>query len=286
MERATEGDDVIRAGAAALSGLALWGQGDLEAALRGYSICLDGLRRSGHISDALGASIAVADITITQGRLHDAARTFEQGLQLAAAEVGPTLRGTADMHVGLSRIAYERDDLGAAAQHLERARELGEHTWMPQNPYRWRVAMAAVREADGDLDGALGVARRGATRLPGRLLAERQAGACDARSSARGAGSAHRRSCLGAGAELSADDELSYLREFEHITLARVLLAQSQPGSSARRLADGRNSSTGCCKRPKTASAPAASSRSWCCKPSTDRRTATLLARSSRWNVR
>ena len=63
MERATEGDDVIRAGAAALSGLALWGQGDLEAALRGYSICLDGLRRSGHISDVLGASIAVADIT-------------------------------------------------------------------------------------------------------------------------------------------------------------------------------------------------------------------------------
>jgi LuxR family maltose regulon positive regulatory protein len=31
---------------------------------------------------------------------------------------------------------------------------------------------------------------------------------------------------MGAGAGLSAHDELSYLREFEHITLARVLLAQ------------------------------------------------------------
>ena len=155
MERTTEGDHVIRAGAAGLSGLAFWGQGDLEAALRGYSICIDGLRRSGHISDVLGASIAVADISITQGRLRDAARTFEQALQRAAAEVGPALRGTADMHVGLSRIAYERDDLDAAAQHLERARELGEHTWLPQNPYRWRVAMARLREADGDLDGAL-----------------------------------------------------------------------------------------------------------------------------------
>src|SRR3712207_9473803 len=25
----------------------------------------------------------------------------------------------------------------------------------PQNPYRWRVAMARIREAEGDLDGAL-----------------------------------------------------------------------------------------------------------------------------------
>src|SRR5450631_1892551 len=38
MERTTEGDDVIRAGAAALSGLAFWSQGDLEAAQRGYSM--------------------------------------------------------------------------------------------------------------------------------------------------------------------------------------------------------------------------------------------------------
>ena len=65
------------------------------------------------------------------------------------------LRGTADMHVGMSQIARERNDLPAATQHLLRAQELGEHTWLPQNPYRWRVAMARVREAEGDLDGAL-----------------------------------------------------------------------------------------------------------------------------------
>ena len=33
---------------------------------------------------------------------------------------------------------------------------------------------------------------------------------------------------------VSADDELSYLREFEHITLARVLLAQSHAGDFHR----------------------------------------------------
>ncbi len=230
MERTIEGDHVIRAGASALLALAFWGQGDLEAALRGYLICIDGLQRSGHISDVLGASIAMADILITQGRLSEAARTFEQRLQLAAAEAGPTLRGTADMHVGLGRIAYERDDLDAAAQHLEHARELGEHTWLPQNPYRWRVEMARMRQADGDLDGALQLLDeaqrvylgdfspnvRPVPAMRARVLAA-LGRLTDALAWAREQG-------------LSADDELSYLREYEHVTLARVLLAQSQSG--------------------------------------------------------
>jgi LuxR family maltose regulon positive regulatory protein len=234
MDRTTEGDHVIRAGASGLSGLAFWSQGDLEAAHRGYSICVEGLQRSGHNSDVLGASITLADIRITQGRLREAARTFEQALQRAAAEVGPALRGTADMHVGLSRIAYEKDDLDAAMQHLERARELGEHTWLPQNPYRWRVAMARLREADGDLDGALELLDeaqrvyvgdfspnvRPVSAMRARVLAA-QGRLTDALAWAR-------------EQSVSADDELSYLREFEHITLARVLLAQSRAGGQER----------------------------------------------------
>jgi LuxR family maltose regulon positive regulatory protein len=36
-----------------------------------------------------------------------------------------------------------------------RAEELGERTSLPQNPYRLRAATARVRQAEGDLDGAL-----------------------------------------------------------------------------------------------------------------------------------
>ena len=46
------------------------------------------------------------------------------------------------MYVGMSELHRERDDLHAATQHLLRSQELGEHTGLPQNPYRWRVAMA------------------------------------------------------------------------------------------------------------------------------------------------
>ena len=130
-------------------------EGDLEAAHRAYSACVEGLQRAGHLSDVLGCSITLADIRITQGRLGDALRTFERALQLAAQEPGPVLRGTADMYVGMSQIACERGDLHTATQHLLRSQELGEHTGLPQNPYRWRVAMARVREAQGDLAGAL-----------------------------------------------------------------------------------------------------------------------------------
>ena len=80
---------------------------------------------------------------------------IEQALQLVSQETGTVLRGTADMYVGMSQIACERGDLEAATQHLLRSQELGEHTGLPQNPYRWRVAMARIRESQGDLAGAL-----------------------------------------------------------------------------------------------------------------------------------
>ena len=43
----------------------------------------------------------------------------------------------------------------ASSTHLVTSQDLGEHTGLPQNTYRWRVAMARVRQAYGDLDGAL-----------------------------------------------------------------------------------------------------------------------------------
>jgi LuxR family maltose regulon positive regulatory protein len=149
---------------------------------------------------------------------------------LAAHGGGPVLRGTADMYVGMSQIACERDDLEAATGYLERSRELGEHLGLGQNPYRWRVAMARVRQARGDPGGALELLDeaqrvymgdfspnvRPVPAMRARLLAA-QGRVTEALGWAREQG-------------LSADDSLSYLREFEHITLARVLLAQHESG--------------------------------------------------------
>jgi LuxR family transcriptional regulator, maltose regulon positive regulatory protein len=223
---ASEDDYFRRGAAAALLGLASWRSGDLEAAHRSFADGMASLQNAGYISDAVGGSIALADIRIAQGRLREAMRTYEHALQLATEQGDPVMRGTADMHVGMSELHREHDNLEAATQRLLRGKEQGERTGFPQNRYRWRVAMARILEAQGDPDGALDLLDeaerlyvsdffpnvRPVAALKARVwVAQGRLG--EALGWARKQG-------------LSAHDEIGYLREFEHITLARVLLAE------------------------------------------------------------
>ncbi len=231
-----EPDDRFRRGAAsALLGLALWGRGDLEGAYDGYAEASASFRTAGYISDVLGCAITLADIRVTQGRLGDALSSYEHGLQLALAQPAPAPRGIADMHVGISTIQRERGALDAAAEHLAQSERLGEHTGLPKHPYRWREAMAQLRAAEGDpaaavtlLDDAdhVYVADMAPNLRPIPALRARawlaQGRVAEALAWAR-------------ELRLSVDEDLSFLREFEHVTLARILLARhrAQPGTDS-----------------------------------------------------
>ena len=86
---------------------------------------------------------------------------------------------------------------------------------------------------------------------------------------------------------LSVDDDLSYLREFEHITLARVLLARYQGERAERSVARRRPGSwSACCRRRKRGAGRDASSRSWCCGRSRTRRSGTSRLRLASWTAR
>ena len=132
------------------------------------------------------------------------------------------------MYVGMSTLHYEHNNLETATQHLLTSQALGELAGLQQNPYRWCAAMARIREAQGDLDGALDLldqaerlydanfspnVRPIATQKIRVWLAQGRLG--EALAWAREQG-------------LSVENELSYLREFDHITLAKVLLARYQ----------------------------------------------------------
>jgi LuxR family maltose regulon positive regulatory protein len=238
LDLAPPDDSFLRGAGSALLGLARWTNGDLEAA---YQIFADGLARLlkiGFVSDAIGGSIALSDIRITQGRLHDGMSIYERGLQLAAEKGMPRLRGTPDMHVGMSQLHLEYNDLNAAIQHLQQAQELGELAGFPQNPYRSRVAMAHIREAQGDLNGALALFHEAERLYVSDFFPNvRPIGALKARIwIAQG----RLREALDWTREqrLSVADDLSYLHEFEHTTLVRILLAQDTSDHSDSLLRD------------------------------------------------
>ena len=266
LELSPEEEHLGRAAAAGLLGLAFWASGDLEAGHSAYAECMAGLRRAGHIADTFGCAIALADIRLAQGRLGEAMRTYEQALQRAPEPGGPVLRGTADMYVGLSELHRERNDLPAATQNLLRSQELGEHLGLPQNRYRWRVAMARIRQAEGDLGGALDLLNEAERLYVGDYFPNvRPVPAMRARVLvAQG----ELGEALGWARErgLSVEDDLSYLHEFEHITLARVLLARTRPSlqRTPSRTRPGFWSAS--CEQPRRGRGQEASSKSWCCR--------------------
>ena len=228
LEVLPEENHLGRGAAAGLLGLAHWTSGELEAAQESYAECMARLLRIEHFSDVMGITLARADIWTVQGRLLEARRLLERGLQLATGPGAQVLRGAADMHVGLSGLCCEGDDVRAATQHLRRSRELGLLGGLPQNQFRWCVAMARVRVVEGDPDGALD-----------HLDEAERLYVSDFFPNVRPVAAWRARVWVVQGRlsealswayeqNLSSRDDLGYLREFEHLTLARLLLAQAK----------------------------------------------------------
>jgi LuxR family transcriptional regulator, maltose regulon positive regulatory protein len=226
LDLAPEDAHLMLGGAASVLGLAAWARGDLETGRRMTSEGITNVRQAGYISSAIGGSIVLADIQIALGRLHEAMSTYERALTWAVEPGAPIQRGAADMYVGISALQQEHNDLETATQHLLKSQSLGELAGLQQNPYRWCVAMARIREAQGDLDGALDLLDQAEHLYDGNFSPNVRP--ISARKTrlwvAQGRLGEALRWVNDQG--LSVENELSYLHEFDHLTLARVLLAR------------------------------------------------------------
>lgn len=228
LELAHEDDDFPRGAASSLLGLASWTDGDLATAYQMFSSGMSHLQKVGFISDVIGGSVTLADIRIIQGRLREAMSIYERGLQIATKKGVPALRGAADMHVGMSDIFREQNDLNIAEQNLLKSNELGELNGLPKNPYRWRVAMARIRESQGDLEEALELLNEAEPLYVGDFSPNvRPITALKARVWIK-QGELEKALDWARTHKLSVDEEPNYLREFEQITFARILLSQYQ----------------------------------------------------------
>lgn len=225
---ASEDDPLGRGGAAGFLALAHWATGDLEVAYGYWTDAMSSLDRVGHTVDSIAIVRAIAEIRAAQGRLREARRKYERGLELASDRGATPLRGAGDMHTGLAELALEFNELDAAADHLLASTELDEQgAGLPQNAARRRIVAALIRAGEGDADAAIGLLGEAERTYIGEYfpvvrpipaLRARiwvvQGRLADAGDWVRERG-------------LAIDDELDYVSEFEHLTLARVLIARS-----------------------------------------------------------
>ena len=226
-------DHVQRGMAGAMLGLAHWTRGELETAHRLIRESSAELRKTGDVSTVIASASTLADIRATQGRLDEAIRIYERALQVAAEHGDAMVEGTADLYLGLSEMHLERNEVEKSRELLRRSQDLGDGAAFEAYEYRSRVLRGRLAQAQGDLEGAVDLLSEADRINTGGPIPDlRPAGALRARAWI----------ALGRIAEamdwarergLSPRDDLSYLREFEHITLARVLIAESERQGTA-----------------------------------------------------
>jgi LuxR family transcriptional regulator, maltose regulon positive regulatory protein len=205
-----------------------WASGDLESARSGFGDWMNSMQKVGNFVFVVASAFALADILVAQGRLREAEKTYQQSLQLAAKHGKDAQQITAHHYLGLALLYHEMGDDAAAAEHLQKAGELGEHTTLVDWSYRWYLAQARLKESGGDLEAALAqLDKAGRAYVKNPIPDTRPIEALKAKVYLK-QGRLVKAQVWARTRGLSADDEVSYLGEFEHLTLARVLMAEYQ----------------------------------------------------------
>jgi LuxR family transcriptional regulator, maltose regulon positive regulatory protein len=179
---------------------------------------------------------ALGQVQLTQGRLSAALQTFRQGLELATEAGRLALPAAGVAHVGIAEVLYERNELDAALGQAMRAVELCRQIGYAQWLVTGLAALARIRQALGDQAGALEAIGEAERLVPSTVVdlffpvAVQRARLLLAQGEVEDAA----RWCAERG--LGVEDEPSYLREREHLVLARVLLAQGKVDQALRLL--------------------------------------------------
>ncbi len=164
-----------------------------------------------------------------RGDLDAALATYRQALG-TAGESSPTAH-TGLAHVGLAQVLYERNELDAALDHAAKGVILCRQLASTPPLAAGLAVLARIRQVHGDVAGALeAIGEAGQAGLSPQVISlfnpvpSQRARLLLIQGGVRAAGQ------WTAAAGLSSDDEPDYGREPEYLVLARVLLAQHDPG--------------------------------------------------------
>jgi LuxR family maltose regulon positive regulatory protein len=220
-----EDDFDQRARATTILDVTHWASGNLESAIRGIVDSMERLTQLGNHVMVVASSFAVADLLVSLGSLSEAERTYQDAIQLAAQHGPEAEHITAHHHLGLSMIYRQRGDDTLAAHHLKRAAELGLQTTLVDWQYRWHVVQAQLKEAAGNLETALALLDEAKRVYIQTLIPDLRPIAALKACIYLKQGRPDKARVWAAERGLSLADEVSYLHEFEHLTLARLEIA-------------------------------------------------------------
>lgn len=210
--------------------LADWMHGRLTEAERTFAEIMAEGQSEAQLHMTLSAGSFLGRVQCAQGRLSDALRTYEEGLEFAA-RIGPATAPSAALaHVGLAEVFYERNQLEPALRHATEGMALGRRLTSTQSLAGGLATLAWIRQALGDSAAARQAMEEAQQAMPNLEVVALQNPVPaerarlwlvqgDAREAARWMDERG----------LREGDETSYPREREYFLLARVLLAQNEP---------------------------------------------------------
>jgi LuxR family maltose regulon positive regulatory protein len=237
--------------------------GNAEAASQALEEVSAASRAMQHAAAYLSSIHYLAQLRVLQGRLGEALAIYQEAMQFVDEQDDAVFAGIE--RIGMGDLLREQNDLTAASRYLQeglRLAELGGDFVFLRDGY---IAHARLEQTLGNLDEALAFIGKAAkvvrqhrstwetalveawrARLwlaQGNLVAAgRWAQTCGLAANPRpepatsSVETASSRRVAGLDERLTVDDALDFLHEFGHLTLARVLLAQGNPGQAERLL--------------------------------------------------
>ena len=209
-------------------------RGRLAEAERAFAVEVEKARAAGERLLVARGWAFQAQVQRARGRLDAALDTYRQALAMMAPPGAAAEPGAGLMLVGLAEVAYERDNLDVALDHVTEGNELCRQladaiTGAPQPLANGLATLAWVRHATGDVAGAREAMEEAAVVAPGddgtsllNPVPARRARLLLVNGDVEWA--AQWTADLG----LDPDDEPHYTREAEYLVLARVLLVHDQ----------------------------------------------------------
>jgi LuxR family maltose regulon positive regulatory protein len=205
------------------------GAGDLERAVSAYA---EHIRLSRIVANLTGISILIrlSGALRLLGRLREADAACRDALAYVQAQRMSRLPAAGILHVAMSEVLVEQNDLESAEAHLAQGLEIGKWSGRLDAAKNSAYALSRLRQARGDVSGALAAIREAELAMgePQPPLARAELLALRGRILIRQGALREAARCV-EEAERLAGRERGQTREMVVLAASRVMLAQGEP---------------------------------------------------------